>query len=147
MILYKNVDIKDLESILSKGILSLNKSGNSNWDTGKRAENSCDVVYMFKPLTVENSFCEYGAALLEIDIPDEEVIENQMSKSDAHIGKYIEYITNEVSPNHIMRAYIPEIFKERAELPAGVTSKVTWIYGNKIVFKVYSNCRLPMRHS
>lgn len=126
MILYKNVDIKDLESILSKGILSLNKSGNNNWDNGKRAENSCDVVYMFIPLTKENSFCKYGVALLEIDIPDEEVTENQMSNLDTHIGKYIEYITNEVSPNHIMHVYIPEIFKERAELPAGVTSKVTW---------------------
>ena len=45
MILYKNVDIKDLESILTKGILSLNVSGNNNWDDGKRADNSCDVVY------------------------------------------------------------------------------------------------------
>ena len=36
MILYKNVDIKDLESILSKEILSLNVSGNNNWDDGEK---------------------------------------------------------------------------------------------------------------
>ena len=78
MILYKNVDIKDLESILSKGILSLNKSGNNNWDDNKRASNSCDVVYLFNPLTEQNSFCNYGAVLLQIDIPDNEVKENQI---------------------------------------------------------------------
>ena len=75
MMLYKNVDIKDLESILQKGILSLNKSGNNNWNEDKRANNSCDVVYLFKPLTEENSFCQYGAALLEIDIANDKVKE------------------------------------------------------------------------
>ena len=67
MILYKNVDICDLESIMEKGILSLDACGNNNWDDGKRGENSTSVVYLFQPLTKENSFPEYGAALLEID--------------------------------------------------------------------------------
>ena len=75
MVLYKNVDVIDLESILSKGILSLNKSGNNNWGDHKRANNSCDVVYLFKPLTDKNSFCNYGTALLEINIPDNDVNE------------------------------------------------------------------------
>ena len=67
MILYKNVDICDLKSIMEKGILSLDACGNNNWDDGKRGENSTSVVYLFQPLTKENSFPEYGAALLEID--------------------------------------------------------------------------------
>ena len=36
MILYKNVDICDLKSIMEKGILSLDACGNNNWDDGKR---------------------------------------------------------------------------------------------------------------
>ena len=126
MILYKNVDIKDLESILTKGILSLNVSGNNNWDDGKRADNSCDVVYLFRPLTEENSFCNYGVALLEIDIPDNEVKENQLLENDRYNGKYIEYITDEVSVQYIKTIYIPKIFKERIDLPENILSKITW---------------------
>lgn len=51
MILYKNVDICDLVSIMEKGILSLDACGNNNWDDGKRGENSTSVVYLFQPLT------------------------------------------------------------------------------------------------
>ena len=126
MILYKNVDIKDLESILSKGILSLNVSGNNNWDDGKRADNSCDVVYLFRPLTEENSFCNYGVALLEIDIPDDKIKENQLLENDRYNGKYIEYITDEVSVQYIKTIYIPELFKERIDLPENILSKITW---------------------
>ena len=126
MILYKNVDIKDLESILSKGILSLNVSGNNNWDDGKRADNSCDVVYLFRPLTEQNSFCNYGAVLLQIDIPDNEVKENQLLENDRYNGKYIEYITDEVSVQYIKIIYIPKIFKERIDLPENILSKITW---------------------
>ena len=126
MILYKNVDIKDLESILSKGILSLNVSGNNNWDDGKRADNSCDVVYLFRPLTEENSFCNYGVALLEIDIPDDKIKENQLLENDRYNGKYIEYITDEVSVQYIKAIYIPELFKNRIDLPENILSKITW---------------------
>ena len=126
MILYKNVDIKDLESILSKGILSLNVSGNNNWDDGKRADNSCDVVYLFRPLTEENSFCNYGVALLEIDIPDDKIKENQLLENDRYNGKYIEYITDKVSVQYIKTIYIPKIFKERIDLPENILSKITW---------------------
>ena len=52
MILYKNVDICDLKSIMEKGILSLDACGNNNWDDGKRGENSTSVVYLFQPLTI-----------------------------------------------------------------------------------------------
>ena len=126
MILYKNVDIKDLESILSKGILSLNVSGNNNWDDGKRADNSCDVVYLFKPLTEENSFCNYGVALLEIDIPDDEIKENQLLENDRYNGKYVEYIADKVEVDCIKSIYIPKLFKDRVVLPIEIMSKITW---------------------
>lgn len=126
MILYKNVDIKDLGSILSKGILSLNESGNNNWDDGKRADNSNDVVYLFKPLTEENSFCNYGAALIEIDIPDDKVHENKMVTNDKYNGKYTEYIVDKVPSNYIKAIYIPEMFKERIKLPEDIIFQITW---------------------
>ena len=126
MILYKNVDIKDLESILTKGILSLNVSGNNNWDDGKRADNSCDVVYLFRPLTEENSFCNYGVALLEIDIPDDKIKENQLLENDRYNGKYIEYITDKVEADCIKSIYIPKLFKNRIDLPIEIMSRITW---------------------
>ena len=126
MILYKNVDIKDLESILTKGILSLNVSGNNNWDDGKRADNSCDVVYLFRPLTEENSFCNYGVALLEIDIPDDKIKENQLLENDRYNGKYVEYITNKVEADYIKSIYIPKLFKNRINLSEEIISKITW---------------------
>ena len=126
MILYKNVDIKDLESILTKGILSLNVSGNNNWDDGKRADNSCDVVYLFRPLTEENSFCNYGIVLLEIDIPDDEIKENQLLKNDRYNGKYVEYIADKVEVDCIKSIYIPKLFKNRIDLPIEIMSRITW---------------------
>ena len=126
MILYKNVDIKDLESILTKGILSLNVSGNNNWDDGKRADNSCDVVYLFRPLTEENSFCNYGVALLEIDIPDDKIKENQLLKNDRYNGKYVEYIIDKVEVDCIKSIYIPKLFKKKVDLPIEIMSRITW---------------------
>ena len=104
MILYKNVDICDLKSIMEKGILSLDACGNNNWDDGKRGENSTSVVYLFQPLTKENSFPEYGAALLEIDCSADR---SEMPDFDVHKGKYEEYITEQVLPSQIRRIFIP----------------------------------------
>ena len=126
MMLYKNVDIKDLESILQKGILSLNKSGNNNCNEDKRANNSCDVVYLFKPLTEENSFCQYGAALLEIDIANDKVKENQLLENDVNFGKYIEYVVDKVDADCIKAIYVPKLFKDRIDLPEEILSKITW---------------------
>lgn len=142
MILYKNVDIKDLESILTKGILSLNASGNNNWDDGERADNSCDVVYLFKPLTEENSFCNYGVALLEIDIPDDKIKENQLLENDIYNGKYVEYITDKVEIDCIKSIYIPKLFKNRVVLPIEIMSKFTWcdIKANYYGDSVRENC-------
>ena len=146
MILYKNVDIKDLESILTKGILSLNVSGNNNWDDGKRADNSCDVVYLFKPLTEENSFCNYGVALLEIDISDDEIKENQLLENDRYNGKYVEYITDKVEANCIKSIYIPKLFKNRIDLPIEIMSKITWcgIKANHYVDDGKENCSVEV---
>lgn len=62
---YKNVDIKDLESILKKGILSMDECKNNNWDDGRRANNPTNVVYLFKPKN-RNCLVMYGLILLEI---------------------------------------------------------------------------------
>lgn len=126
MILYKNVDIKDLESILQNGILSLNESGNNNWEDNKRANNSCDVVYLFKSLTEENSFCKYGVALLEIDIEEDKVTENQLTEGDVNSGKYIEYITDKVDVELIKAIYIPELFRDRIDLSEEILFKIIW---------------------
>ena len=67
MLLYKNVDMCDIESIISKGILSMDECGNDNWSDGKRANNDTSVVYLFKPLGDVNSFPNYSVALLEVD--------------------------------------------------------------------------------
>ena len=38
-IYYKNVDIYDLPSILENGLLSMDESGNNNWQDNNRADN------------------------------------------------------------------------------------------------------------
>ena len=134
MKLYKNVDIKDLQSILNNGILSLEESGNDNWDDGYRSDNARDVVYLFRPTGAENSFCQYGAALLEVEIDD--AVMNEMSENDYNKGKYDEYITDMVRPEQITAIYIPEIFKGKAQIPGEIENKITWCgmsadyYGN-----------------
>lgn len=47
---YKNVDIYDLPSILENGLLSMDESGNNNWQDNNRADNRTDVVYLFRPV-------------------------------------------------------------------------------------------------
>lgn len=68
MRLFKNVDIKDLESILEKGILSMDTCGNNNWVDKKRANNATDVVYLFKAKNIGDSFTRYGIALIVVDV-------------------------------------------------------------------------------
>lgn len=47
MRLFKNVDIINLEKILNEGILSLEESGNDNWEDGYRAEINDSSVFNF----------------------------------------------------------------------------------------------------
>lgn len=123
---YKNVDVKDLGSILKNGVLSINESGNNNWEQGARANNSSDVVYLFQPAGWENSFCQYGVALLEVALPVERCRKNELLPNDANVGKYEEYVVDKVEPTAIKNIYIPKIFKNRLELEIDVVKKITW---------------------
>lgn len=111
MILYKNVDICDLESILKTGILSLDESGNDNWETGHRAKNTTDKVYLFSPLPgQDNSFPSYGLALLMVDC-DADPLSTQ--DNDFYKDCYKEFVTDRVLPEQILKIYVPEVFKHR----------------------------------
>lgn len=121
MILYKNVDICDLQAIAENGILSLDDCKNNNWFSGMRASNSTQEVYLFSPIGNRNSFPSYGVALLEVDCAAKR---NTMSECDTYKGIYNEYITSRVLPSEIKRVIIPEIFKNYIVIPRGLS--VTW---------------------
>ena len=107
MRLFKNVDINDLENILVKGILSLDASGNDNWQDGKRANNATDKVYLFCPKNRGDVFPQYGAALIECET---RANQNEMSEYDSNKEKYEEYVNDYVSPDEIVAIYVPEGF-------------------------------------
>lgn len=112
MLLYKNVDIVDLNSIIKRGILSLDDCGNDNWENGTRSKNATDVVYLFKPLeNQQNSFVNYGVALVEVDISENDVVKCEIGERDVNKGLYEEYVVKEVPVSNIKTIYIPEIFK------------------------------------
>lgn len=115
--LYKNVDLGDLIDITTKGILPMDKCGNDSWDSGKRAKNRTDVVYLFAPINPQekNSFVNYGLALLQVSVPEQAVKETELKNGDVHYGKYKEYIADEVRPECITNIYVPKLFKERIE--------------------------------
>lgn len=117
MVLYKNVDICDLASIMEKGILSMDACGNDNWLDGKRSKNDTSVVYLFDPRNKQNSFPEYGAVLLEVDCS---ATVNEMTEHDIHKEDYVEYITKQVLSSEIKRVIIPKIFKPYVEIPENI---------------------------
>lgn len=125
--LYKNVDIKDLEAILNNGILPISATGNDNWDGGHRADNSKDVVYLFKPLEVKSAY-NYGIVLLEIDENIGES-ENELEENDVNKGKYIEYIAPSVSKNHIKNIYIPAFVQDLVKnyVPEYIYNMITFV--------------------
>lgn len=104
MKLYKNVDIRDLNSILENGILPISVTGNDNWEEGFRSNNSREVVYLFDALNHGDSFVDYGLALIEVEV---EATKNEMGKRDANRNSYVEYICDEVKPSQILNVYIP----------------------------------------
>ncbi|MBF0714240.1 hypothetical protein HZY83_06080 [Gemella sp. GH3] len=111
MILYKNVDFKDLKNILEQGILPISKTNNNNWEEKRRANNSIDVVYLFYPKSKFNSFTNYGKILLEVEVNDSDV--EQILTDDWYDGVfYDEYIIDKVSPCDIKKIYAPNNFKE-----------------------------------
>lgn len=115
MKLYKNVDICDLKSILEKGILSIDESGNDNWSDSKRANNPTDRVYLFQPVAGKsNSFPQsYGVALLEVEVED--VTKSEMLEMDVHKDDYIEYSAKKVTPDQIKAIYVPAIFQKKLQ--------------------------------
>ena len=96
--LYKVVDKEDLEKILKEGILPISKTGNNNWEGNRRADNSTEVVYLFKPLTDKLNFTQYGDVLLEVETT---AYKNEILPGDRNRGKYEEFITYEVKPEEI----------------------------------------------
>ena len=96
--LYKIVDREDLDKILKEGILPISKTGNDNWENNRRADNSIEVVYLFKPLTEQLNFSQYGDVLLEVETI---AYKNEILPYDRNRGKYEEFITYEVKPEEI----------------------------------------------
>lgn len=96
--LYKIVDREDLDKILKEGILPISKTGNNNWENNRRADNSTEVVYLFKPLTEQLNFSQYGDVLLEVETT---AYKNEILPYDRNRGKYEEFITYEVKPEEI----------------------------------------------
>ena len=96
--LYKIVAKEDLEKILKEGILPISKTGNDNWEGNRRADNSKEVVYLFKPLTDQLNFTQYGDVLLEVETT---AYKNEILPGDRNRGKYEEFITYEVKPEEI----------------------------------------------
>nr|DAS61999.1 MAG TPA: hypothetical protein [Caudoviricetes sp.] len=96
--LYKVVAKEDLEKILKEGILPISKTGNDNWEGNRRADNSKEVVYLFKPLTDQLNFTQYGDVLLEVETT---AYKNEILPGDRNRGKYEEFITYEVKPEEI----------------------------------------------
>lgn len=129
MKLYKNVDVQDLESILEKGILSLEASKNDNWMFGNRSNNATNVVYLFEALTEINTFTQYGLALLEIEISSSSVIKTKLTPNDSNTGMYNEYVTSFVPVTNIKKIYVPKIFKERLQviLTPDVFNKINFV--------------------
>jgi hypothetical protein len=126
MTLYKNVDLKDLQSILKDGLLSIDESGNYNWDNGKRAENPTDCVYLFEPVEgKENSFPKsYGVVLLEVDVED--AMQVDFVSKDVHESDYKEYIVKRVAPQDIKRVLVPEFLKDFVSLPEELKKVIEW---------------------
>lgn len=122
MILYKNVDICDLDSIMRNGLLSMDECGNDNWSDGHRADNDTSVVYFFSPIGKKNTFPNYGAALLEVDC--DVAVENPMGKYDCHRNDYKEYVVRKLDPGCIKRIIIPEAFKSYVSISPEI--HVTW---------------------
>lgn len=124
MKLFKNVDICDIASILDRGVISIDELEKSNWMDGKRANNPTDIVYLFSPNNIGDSFPQYGVALLEIETDN--VKENVIGKNDFNYGKYKEFIAKNISPNDIKKIYIPLSFKNHISISEDILNEISW---------------------
>lgn len=119
------VDVNQLNSILSNGILPLSKLDDQEWLSNKRANNSKDVVYLYDPNQEGDAFPQtYGLALLEIEV--ENATKNKMADNDTYKNRYTEYIVSEVKPEQIKNIYLPIVLKDRlSDKVKGLD--VTWV--------------------
>ncbi len=128
MIFYHNADISDLESICKNGLVSLDVSETTKWDDERRASNRTDVVYLFQPVASQNSFVNFGAALVVVDIENAE--KSELAENDRGNGIYDEYTVDAVPAEHIVKILIPKIFKElvssRMTFSDAVAEKIEW---------------------
>lgn len=128
MTLYHNADINDLEAICRDGLVSLDVSKNDKWEEGHRAANRTDVVYLFNPTTSQNSFVNFGAALIAVDVDDAE--KSELAENDRGRGKYDEYTVKSVLVDNIVKILIPKIFKDlifsRTTFSDNVLEKIEW---------------------
>lgn len=138
MILYHNADVEDINSIVTNGLLPLNFTKNNKWEKG-RANNSKNVVYLFHPISSQNSIINYGAALIMVDA---EAQLSEIGEYDVNKGKYVEYTCSSVSPEKILKIFIPIFFKERTlndpnrRLANKTLNKIEWV---KVHAEVCSN--------
>lgn len=136
MFLYHNADLKDINDIIKQGLLPMSVTGNNRWDSGKRAGNNTDMVYLFSPLGKQNSFPKYGAVLIEVEVDNAE--KSSLPCTDKNFGKYDEYIVSHVAPEKITRIFIPSIFKHRISgLSESTMSKLVWCEIDAEVFSEY----------
>ena len=127
MKLYKNVDICDLESILTQGLISIDAGAPNNWEAGQRSNNSTSVVYLFNPISDLNTFIQYGAVLLEVEVED--AIMSEFAPRDVNDGLYEEYVVEKVEPQQITSISIPKLLKSKASnyLSEDTMSRVNWV--------------------
>lgn len=136
MFLYHNADLKDINNIIEKGLLPMSATGNNRWVSDKRADNSTDIVYLFKPLGKQNSFTRYGMVLIEVEVDNAE--KSSLPSTDKNYGKYDEYTVSHVDPKSITRIFIPSIFMDRITgLSESTMSKLIWCEMDAEVFSEY----------
>lgn len=145
MVLFHNTEIKNLNSIVENGLLSADDCGAESWESGKRAENSTAVVYLFQPTGELNSLTNYGAALVAVDVVPEEVAESSLAKNDYGRGKYVAYTAPKVAADKIRAIYIPRVFKHRIlGLSEKVLAKVVWC---ELSAKMFDHCEETGKYS
>lgn len=135
MILFHNTDISNLNSILERGLLPANKCGVNNWDEKRRAKNSRDIVYLSEPTRTQNSFTNFGIALISVRVTLDEISPSKLAENDFGRGKYYEYTVASISPDKILHIFIPKLFRNRISgLSDKVLAKVIWCNMSAQVF-------------
>lgn len=137
MKLFHNADIKDINHIVEQGLLPMSVTGNDRWNSGKRADNSKDVVYLFNPIGLQNSFTHYGLALIEVEVDG--ALKSDIVVGDVNAGGYEEYTISSVAPSQIKQIYIPAIFRHRLneQLSSTALEKVEWVVMSAEIFSDY----------